>query len=308
MPVSQIPAALSIGTFSSSASRLFVFFKNIRFGIVLYFVPPAIIAVFIGAFLLKYLNPIYIQVMMGLFLVSHFSFIFKKNKNEALEQVALTKSKIIGVGFLTGFLSGLTGAVGLLFNKFYLRHGLSKNEIIATRAANEIILHLIKFILYALLGLITIQVLQVGAVVALAALSSTFLIKYILPLISTNAFKKIGYSAMVISGLMMLIQSSNTIFIENKGQLSFSPVAEGIETKLQWQNADYTLEFTYDEGFEFEQIIPFNELDSKFQTLVKQKQGLADRLVIEKVYTMEGIAYEAYYFKGNQLINKIDLE
>lgn len=48
--------------------------------------------------------------------------------------------KLSSIGFLAGFLSGLTGAVGLVFNKFYSHYGLSRDQVIATRAANELLL------------------------------------------------------------------------------------------------------------------------------------------------------------------------
>ncbi len=308
LPSTQIPAALSIGTFSSSASRLIVFFKSIRWHIVLYFMPPAIVAVVAGAFLLKFINPLYLQVVMGLFLMSNLTFLFKKTDLSATSEENISKVKIVTIGFLAGFLSGLTGAVGLLFNKFYLRHGFSKQQIMATRAANEILLHLIKFVMYTMLGLITREVLVLGALVALAAVLSTFLIKYVLPYISELLFKKIGYAAMVLSGMIMLLQSSNNLFVQNNGSLTYKPVAEGLEARLQWQNADYSLEFTYDEGLEFELIIPINELDAELQKQVQLQKADATSMVIEKVYALEGVSYEAYYFKNNQLLKKLDLE
>ena len=47
--------------------------------------------------------------------------------------------------------------MGLLFNKFYLTCGMSKKEIIATRATNQPLLHIIKLVLYSLFGLMTYQ-------------------------------------------------------------------------------------------------------------------------------------------------------
>ena len=154
LPVSQVPAALSIGTFTSSASRLIVFRKNISWHIVKYFVPSTLPAVWLGASLLKFINPVYLEIGMGLFLISDLTFLFKKPKdiNEADQP---KKWILMFIGFSAGFLSGLTGAVGLLFNRFYLRYDLTKEEIVATRAANEIILHLVKITLYFLFGLIT---------------------------------------------------------------------------------------------------------------------------------------------------------
>ncbi len=304
LSVGQVPAALSVGTFTSSASRLIVFRKNICWNIVTYFVPAALPAVWLGAVLLKYVNPVYLEIVMGIFLVSNLIFLFKKPK-EINEQERPAAMKLAFVGFLAGFLSGLTGAVGLLFNRFYLRYGLTKEEIVATRAANEIILHLVKIGLYFLFGLINGKVIYIGLIVAASAIFSTFAMKSILPRLSEFSFRKIGYSAMVLSGFMMLGQSGKDL-LSDKNPVS-APNLIAYDQKLKWQHANYELEFTYDEGFEFEQLIPLTELSLYQQSFVKSRMPDADKITIEAVYAVnQKKSYEAYCFKNNQLVDKID--
>lgn len=307
LPVSQVPAALSIGTFSSSASRLIIFRQKISWPIVKYFVPFALPAVWLGAWLLKFVNPVYLEIAMGLFLISNLAFLFKKPKE--LIETEKPKKIVLGlIGFSAGFLSGLTGAVGLLFNSFYLRYGLTKEEIVATRAANEIILHLVKIVLYFLFGLISIKVVSVGMVVAISAILSSWTMKWILPKLSEILFKKIGYFAMVFSGFVMLTQSGTDLLTENNGSIDTDLKNKGLESKLKWQNANYALEFTYDEGFEFEQIIPMSELTTVQQKMVENNKQNTDKIVIEVVHEIGKKSFEAYYFSNNKLIDKIDFE
>lgn len=307
LPISQVPAALSIGTFTSSASRIVIFKKNIRWDIVRFFVPPALPAVWLGAWLLKFVNPIYLEIAMGLFLISNLPFLFKKSKD--ISEVEKPKNVVLMViGFLAGFLSGLTGAVGLLFNKFYLRYGLTKEEIVATRAANEVILHLVKIVLYTLFGLISLKVVYIGVVVAVSAILSTWSMKWVLPILSETIFKKIGYFAMVFSGIVMLSQSSSDLLAANRGALTTDTMAKGLETKLKWQNAHYALEFTYDESFEFEQVIPISDLTIGQQNLVENRMENADRIVVEAVYGIGTKSFEAYYFNKNRLVDKFNFE
>jgi hypothetical protein len=167
-------------------------------------------------------------------------------------------------------------------------------------------LHLIKIILYTLFGLISTQVITVGFTVAVSALLSTWAMKWILPRISETVFKKIGYIAMSLSGFMMLTQAGKEVFAINDAGFSAYSKSKGLETKLQWQNADYALEFKYDEGFEFEQVIPFTDLLPEHQKLVLAKQNNADKIIIEVVYEIGKKSYEAYFFKNHELINKID--
>lgn len=309
LPVSQVPAALSIGTFTSSASRLVAFRQNICWPIVKYFVPAALPAVWLGAWLLKYVNPVYLEVVMGLFLVSNLTALFQKSKE--IQTTKKSSNWVLSlIGFAAGFVSGLTGAVGLLFNRFYLRYGLTKEEIIATRAANEIILHLLKIILYFVFGLITIKVVSVGVVVAVSAVGATWAMKWILPKLSEVSFRKIGYGAMVFSGFAMLFQSgSNLLFANTESSIAYQ-MPKGMESKLiwsKWNHGSFALENHYedDNGLEFEQIIPVSELSSENRRFVFSNAKGTDKLIIEIVYSIGMHSYEAYYFKDNILTKKL---
>ena len=270
-------------------------------------VPAAFPAVWLGAWLLKFLTPVYLELAMGIFLISNIQVLLKTPKE--LHLVKRPQNYVLMIiGFLAGFLSGLTGAVGLLFNKFYLRYELSKEEIVATRAANEIVMHLMKIILYTALGLISAKVIWAGVVVAISALLSTWTMKSLLPKLSEFLFKKIGYAAMVISGVVLLIQSGQNIMTANQASVSSNEISKGLETKLQWQNANLSLEMTYDEGFEVEQVIPLDELPIEKQSKIKSQYKEADKIIIEAVYSFTGKTYEAYYFKKGKLINEMDFQ
>ena len=306
MPVNQVPAALSIGTFSSSASRLVVFYRQISWTVVKWFVPAAVPAVWLGACLLKYSNPLYLQFLLGLFLVSNLFFLLRKSKDENNSRQPLHAVLII-IGAIAGFLSGLTGAVGLLFNRFYFRYNLTEESIVVTRAANEILLHIIKIILYFFFGLLSVKILLVGIMVAVAGVLSTLTMKYILPRISDTIFKKVGYTAMVISGVVMLTQSGNALAAQNNARLSSNRVDNGMEMRLKWQRDDYAFEFTYDKGFEFEQEIPFAELTHAQQQKVVQHLT-ANKIEIEVVHTFSATSYEAYYYVNGELTDKLKFE
>lgn len=307
IPVSRVPAALSIGTFSGSISKIYFFKKYIQWKIVRHFLPPAIPAVWLGAYLLKFLNPLYLKLFMGVFLLSNLGFLFKKK--EALEEsITPATYKLVLVGFLAGFLSGLIGAIGLVFNRFYLRYGLSKEEIIATRAANEISLHFFKIILYSLFGLLNFEVFVLGITVALSGIVSTMTVKYILPLISEFFYKRIGYSAMVLTGMLLIYQTTPALLEESRNEIRILSVNRGFETKFRWQESEIALEFTFDEGFEYEQVIPISELSDEQKTLVLSRRKDADQIIIEAVYSIGSKTYEAEYYLNGKRIDSIEFE
>ncbi|WP_036301119.1 sulfite exporter TauE/SafE family protein [Methylotenera sp. L2L1] len=305
LPVTQVPAALSVGTSISSITKIGLFYKSIRWSLVKHFLPTAIPGVFIGGYLLSHLDPVYIEFCMALFLVSNLPYVFKK-PTETLNKTDKLTWSFPAVGFLAGLISGLTGAVGVLFNGVYLRYGLEKEEIVATRAANEIILHLIKLCLYAWLGLFTSKALLLGLTVALAAVISTFMMKTILPKITTKLFSKIGYGAMVVAGVLMLNSASIRIQEAHDPSINIMRMSKGFDAAFTWNDWLYTIEFKYEEGFEFEKLIPFTDLTPTRQAFVISQQADAHKTVIEKVYSLRKISYEAYYYNDqDSLIKKI---
>lgn len=301
LPGAQIPAALSIGTASSSISRIIIFFKNIRWDIVLWFVPPAIPAVWLGSWLLTSLNPFYLELLLGLFLFSNLTLIFKSG-TALQKKTTVSKGYLLLIGVAAGFISGLTGAVGLLFNRFYLRYGLSKEEIVATRAANELLLHFLKLCLYASFGLLTAKVLSFGLLIAVAAILSSWIVKRILPLISEHIFQRVGYSAMVISGIFMVSNASVNLINQNKGDISYVADAKGSETKMQWAKSTIEVEFEYTKGFELEYPVLLTDIPLEKQNKVNKLSEGADKVLLEEVYGINKHFYEAYVYKKGQLL------
>ena len=87
---------------------------------------------------------------MSIFLISNLPQVFKNKKKDYEAEKGLKSWSLLIIGF-AGFISGITGAVGLLFNRFYLRFGMSNQQIVATRAANEVVLHIVKLLCISIL-------------------------------------------------------------------------------------------------------------------------------------------------------------
>ncbi len=298
LPASVVPFSLTIGTFTSSVSRIAVFKKHINWKIFFWFVPFSIPAVLIGAYLIKYINPNYLQLIVAFLLISKFTQIFKKVKNEETDEKASPKYVLAIIGFLAGFVSGITGAIGLLFNRFYLKFGLKKEEIVATRAANEVFLHLIKLVIYISLGLYSNLALWLGLAIAVATIISSYTVKYILPYLSENLFRKIGYGAMVVAGITLLIGTSDKIIQQDKLGITIAKS----ESIISWRSTDFVIEFAFDDGLEIERPIHPEELPNHLKTKYDSLKNHYDVIHLEKVFTFRNEpSYEFYCYKDNQL-------
>lgn len=300
LPGAQVPAALSIGTAASSVSRMVIFYRNIRWDIVVWFVPPALPAVYFGAKLLSIIDPVLLELVIGIFLVINLPFIFRTtNKSAVLPQRAKWVLSLIGLA--TGFLSGLTGAVGLLFNRFYLTYSMTKEQIIATRAANELLLHILKIVLYGIFGLLSSKAVSTGIVISIAAIASAQLIKYFIKLITVQSYQKIGFIAMVASGMTMLVNSGFTLYKDQSIQFSLQKVDDKFDTKIKWKQTMLSMEFAFDQGLEIERVIEFRELPLHYQKRVTELNKNADHMVLEEVYKYKDNYYELYLYKDAKL-------
>ncbi len=302
LPGSVVPFSLTIGTFTSSASRIAVFRKHINWQIFFWFVPFSIPAVLLGAWLIKYVNPNYLQLIVAFFLVLNLPELFRSGKKKTENKESYPKFLLIIIGFCAGFVSGITGAIGLLFNRFYLRFGLKKEEIVATRAANEIFLHFIKLIIYISIGLYSGKALWLGLTIAVATVISSYSVKYILPYISESLFKKIGYGTMVASGIILLIGTSDKIIRQDK--IAFATITHNTETEsvISWRNTDFVIEFAYDDGFEVERPIKPTELPDHLKRKYEVLKDRYDKINLEKVFKInKEPSYEFYCYKKGKL-------
>lgn len=303
LPVASVPAALSVGTGTSSLARMATFRKDIRWDVARWFVPAAIPFAALGALTLKYVNPAYVQVAMALFLIANLPLVLRPSEDP--EPRRLRPVAVLSIGAVAGFLSGLTGAVGVLFNRFYLELGLTKDEIVATRATNGVLIHLVKLVMYAYLGLLSGEALQTGALVAVAAALSAMALKPALRRVPRTLFARIGYGAMVASGVALLVSSASRVIETDRVSVESRPVLGGADTTLHWRDSAITLEMSYDEGLEVEIPIPASELTDAQRRLVAREDPGAQRIEYEAVYGKEERHYEAYYLRSGKLLKKI---
>lgn len=308
LPASVVPFSLTIGTFTSSVSRITVFKKHINWKIFFWFVPFSIPAVLLGGYLIKYINPNYLQLIVALLLVSNIPQLFKSTKKEEQPGRPYPNFMLALIGFLAGFISGITGAIGLLFNKFYLKFGLTKEEIVATRAANEVFLHFIKLVIYISLGLYSNLGLWLGLAIAVATIVSSYTVKYILPYLSENTFRKVGYMAMVVSGIILLVGTSDKILKQDKIMVATTQKGSKNTTVLSWRNKDLTMEYSMYGGLEIEKLVQPEELPLHLKDTYNLLKQQYDMIHIEKVYVFgdRKSVHEFYCYKNN-ILTKIEV-
>jgi uncharacterized membrane protein YfcA len=235
LPIASIPAALSIGTAASSISRIHLFRASIRWDVVRRFVPTALPAAALGAWMLTLFEPAYVEFLLGCFLLLNLPALFRRDAAAGETPLPLTRLPLLGAS--AGLLSGFTGAVGVVFNRAYHRLGMDKSEIVATRATNEVLLHLLKIALYAAFGLLPRSALVAGAMVAAAALLASLSVQWVLPRVREDLFRRAGLLAMVLSGVAMFSLSGSQILRLHDAWVSLVAPGDEHELQLYWGGA-----------------------------------------------------------------------
>ena len=119
---------------------------------------------------------------------------------------------IMPAGFLKAYVSGLVGTTGPVLNPFYLRYGLVKEKMLATKAAHMTIIHVFKLITYGLLAAVSKEQIVAGLAIGLAAIPANLVGKYILSRMSPQQFRQVVLVFMLVGGSWMLWQQRALFF------------------------------------------------------------------------------------------------
>lgn len=301
LPTTQVPVALSIGTAVSSLSRIGMFWEAVRWDVVRWFLPAALPAAALGAWLLSQFEPAYVRLILGIFLVANLPLLFRRHrKSLQTEQPAVRQPMLLLLGAAVGLLSGFTGAVGVIFNRFYYRLGMEKAEIVATRATNEVLLHLLKIALYAAFGLLTDRSVMAGAVIAIAAIIAAWIMKYAITYVADHVFHHAGTAAMVAAGTSMLATAVPVVLVRNDAGLHMLSDADGRELQAYWGKRAYSVAFDGASGITLERRLDPSHLKARYLAQLPPTPAGARIVAVDKFERIDREGLEIQYVRGGQ--------
>ncbi len=196
-----INLAMTIGR----PARLTIFWKHIHWGMSLFYIPTALIGVWLGSLIILKLPTEWFQAVVGLFLISTlFQYRFGKRK----KSFTMKNVYYLPLGLAVGFLGTLTGGLGPVLNPFYLNSGLEKEELIATKTANSFFVGLAQILVYSQKDILTQSLSIHGITLGVGIIIGTLIGKRFLKKISSEIFHKLFILMMVLSGLLLLWRST----------------------------------------------------------------------------------------------------
>lgn len=207
-----VPPIITIGMLSGNAQRTWLFWKYIDWKVTSWFLPGAIAGAILGAYTFTQIHLEWLQIFIGLFLI--FS-IFSLNCDNKEPSFKVKIWYFLPLGFGKAFVSGIIGSTGPILNPFLLNYGLEKEKMIATKSINIAVLHGIKILTYASLGVFNSDYWVYGLAISLAVIPGNFFGQFVLKKMSIQQFNQFVVIVMIISGAAMMWQQREFFNIAN---------------------------------------------------------------------------------------------
>jgi uncharacterized protein len=196
-----IAPVITVGMLISNIQRTLFFKSEIDWRVSRWHIPGAILGAILGAYALNQLHLDWLETCIGvMLLVMALSELWGENRI----QFKLQAWQFLPLGYCNAFLSALIGSTGPILNPFYLNYGLVKEALIATKAANVLVIHGVKTASYTVLGNLNGTYILYGLVIGLAAIPANWLGKAVLSQMSSAQFRKVVFIFLAFSGLLML--------------------------------------------------------------------------------------------------------
>jgi uncharacterized protein len=196
-----VPPVLTIGMLLGHPQRVWLYRQNIDWQLMGWYVPGALAGAILGALAFTQIQLEWLPIVLATFLIiSAIGSCFDKKPSF----FKVRAWYFLPAGFIFAFLSGLIGSAGPLLNPLYLNYGLVKEQMIATKSAHLLVVHVVKIVTYAICGVLTLKYLGFGCLLGIAALPGNWLGQIVLQKLTQQQFQRFTLAFVAFSGILIL--------------------------------------------------------------------------------------------------------
>ena len=199
-----VPPIISIASIIANPSRIFFFYQYIDWKVIRYLMPGSLLGATLGAWSFTRINVEFIQIILGVFLITY---VFQYQFSKTRLRFHMKRSWFFPLGMTVSFLSGLVGATGPVLNPFMLSYSLEKEQLVATKSLNSLVMQSTKLTTYTIFGAITWQTSAYGILLGLGAVLGVYISRKHLLSIRPERFRNYTLAIMAFSGVLMLAKA-----------------------------------------------------------------------------------------------------
>ncbi len=185
-----VPPVLTTVMLCGHPQRLFLYWKYIEWRIIWWYLPGAVVGAILGAIVYTKVQIEWLPILLAVFLIIS-TFSYAPNEEITEKSFEVHPWYFLPSGFIFAFISGLIGSAGSLLNPLYINYGLVKEDLIGTKSAHLLLVHVVKIITYAIYGVLNPMILGYGLLMGLAAFPGNWLGRRILTQMSEHNFQKL---------------------------------------------------------------------------------------------------------------------
>jgi uncharacterized protein len=201
IPIQDVVPVISLASLLAGLGRMSMSWQWIEWRVTAWYTPGAVVGALAGSWLFARLDPVLLQVLVGFFLVVA---AWQCRPGRPERPFVMRLSWFVPVSFVVGVVSALVGASGVIALPFYLNYGLVKEPMLATRAANSLLLQVAKLAGYAAFGVLRPEIVHDGAIAGAGTVAAILTITPLVRRMPPERFRRLAAAMMFVTGITML--------------------------------------------------------------------------------------------------------
>lgn len=204
-----VAPVLTLGMMLGNGQRVLLFRHRIDWSVTQWYLPGAIAGAILGAYGFSLIQLDWLQWLLALALIAIAWSQWKKPERSSTrtsqkKKLAIKAWYFLPFAFFNGVGSALIGSTGPILNPAYIGYGLLKEDMVATKAFHNAVLHLAKIAAYLYFGTLHGEHWVYGLVIGAAALPGNWLGRRVLARMSPDQFRQVVLAFVAFSGIVML--------------------------------------------------------------------------------------------------------
>ena len=180
--------------------------------IILSLLPAAFVGLVLGSLSFHYMDANAVRFLVGL-LAAFFVLQFMASRRAELSQQRMPKPVIFAIGALSGFASFIADAGGPPVKGYLLRQQREKSWFVGTNTFFFFALNFLKTIAYGVFGTLSVESLQISALLSPMLLLGVFLGFRLHTILDQRVFVKVVYGFLALTAVKLLYDSTTSFLL-----------------------------------------------------------------------------------------------